>query len=99
MLITSRHYYIPEYAWMIIKEFMLKKQHPTAKLLKTLSLRYLRPQIFMSDYFQLRDGRFMKVDKPMLQMMPHSLEETLTFNRYVRMKDMKKRFIDKIKMY
>ena len=74
---------------MIIKEFMLKKQHPSAKLLKTLSQRYLRPQIFMSNYFQLKDGMFIKVDKPMLQMIPHSLESTLTFNRYVKTKNSK----------
>ena len=94
MIISQhRHYYIPEYPWMIIKYYMLKKHHPTAKLFKTLSERYLRPQIFMSNYFQLKDGMFVKVDKPMLQMIPHSLEKTLTFNRYVKMKDMKKRLL------
>ena len=77
--------YLPDYPWSIIKDFMLRKVHPSAKLLKLLSERYLRPQIFMSNYFLLKNGMFVKVDRPELQMKL-SISSSVKFIQYVRMK-------------
>ena len=87
---NEKELYLPDYPWMIIKEFMLRKRHPTAKILKLLSHRYLNPQIFVSNYYQLKSGMLVKVDKPVLQIRPQSLENSLTFKQYVKVKTIKK---------
>jgi hypothetical protein len=60
--------YLPDYPWAIIKEFLLKKKHPTSKLIKKYADRYHRPQIFMSRYVKLRNGMYVRVEKPVLQI-------------------------------
>lgn len=82
--------FFPDYPWFLIKEFLFRKTHPTAKLLKILSERYRRPQIFMSMYFKLKDGMFVKVPRPILQIDPplddDATASSLNFCQYVRIK-------------
>lgn len=79
--------YLPEYTWELVKAFIFRRRHPTARLLERYSLSYLRPQIFMSSYFKLRDGMYVKVPKPCLQLIPTSMESTvMSFITYVRVK-------------
>ncbi len=88
--LKKKYYYFSDYPWFLIKEFLFRKTHPTAKLLKTLSERYRRPQIFMSNYYKLNNGMFVKLPKPCLQIDP-PLDETTSvkFCQYVRFKSIK----------
>ena len=82
--------FFPDYPWFLIKEFLFRKTHPTAKLLKILSERYRRPQIFMSMYFKLKDGMFVKVPRPILQIDPPLDDDSINFCQYIRIKKTKK---------
>ena len=79
--------YLPDYTWELVKAFLFRRRHPTALLLQRYSLSYLRPQIFMSSYFKLRDGMYVKMPKPCLQLIPTSMESTvMSFRTYVKVK-------------
>jgi hypothetical protein len=81
--------YLPNYTWDIIKAFLLRKKHPTALLIKKYTFYYTKPQIFLSYYYQLRNGMFVKMDKPCLQCIPEGvLERSISFAQYVRSKKM-----------
>lgn len=77
----------PDYPWMIIKSFLLKKTHPTAKLIQKYAFYYSKPKFFMSYFFQLKNGMFVKMEKPCLQIIPYSLETSkIPFQKYVQLK-------------
>ena len=76
---------IPDYPWSIIKEFLFRKVHPTSKILKSWCDRYQRPQIFMSKYFKLRNGSFVIMEKPVLQI---ELESGLRFIHFIKIKQL-----------
>ena len=81
---------LPDYPWFIVKEFLLKKKHPTSKLIKNLTERYSRPQIFMSRFVKLRNGMFVKVEKPYLQLEPPLRDsQGITFFNFVRFKSIR----------
>ena len=90
----KNYYYFSDYPWCLIKEFLFRKTHPTAKLLKTLCDRYRRPQIFMSIYYKLSNGMFVKLPKPCLQIDPpldnNNDQTTVKFCQYVRFKSIKR---------
>lgn len=84
--------FFPDYPWFLIKEFLFRKSHPVAKLLKTFSERYKRPQIFMSMYYKLNNGMFVKVPRHVLQIDPplaDAKNTSLSFCQYVRIKTVK----------
>ena len=79
--------YLPEYTWELVKAFLFRRRHPTARLLERYSLSYLRPQIFVSYLFKLRNGMYVKMPKPCLQLIPTSMESTvMSFGTYVKVK-------------
>ena len=80
--------YLPEYTWEIIKKFLFRKKHPTAKLMRPLCLRYTRPQIFISNYYKLRNGMFVRLTKPFLQIEV-ALEKTISFSIWFKKKSKK----------
>lgn len=75
--------YLPDYTWEVIKEFLLRKKHPTALIMKRYTFYYTKPQIFLSQYYQLRNGMFIRMDKPCIQCIPRSLENSISFLQYV----------------
>jgi hypothetical protein len=83
--------FFPDYPWFLIKEFLFRKSHPVAKLLKTFSERYQRPQIFMSMYYKLNNGMFVKVPRHVLQIDPPLANTSITFFQYVRIKTFPKK--------
>ena len=91
------NYYFSDYPWFLIKAFLFRKTHPTAKLLKTFCERYKRPQIFMSLYYKLNNGMFVKLHKPCLQIDPPLDDEynkkkngsSINFCQFVRFKTTK----------
>lgn len=92
LVVARKNYYFSDYPWFLIKEFLFRKTHPTAKLLKTLCDRYSRPQIFMSLYYKLSNGMFVKLPKPCLQIDPPLADNdhtSVTFWQYVRFKTIK----------
>ena len=72
-------YYLPEYTWNIVRQFLFRKKHPVAILMKPLCIQYSRPQIYISNYYKLRNGMFVKLVKPFLQLDP-SIEKSIPFN-------------------
>lgn len=89
---NKKNFYFSDYPWSLIKEFLFRKTHPTAKLLKTLCDRYSRPQIFMSLYYKLSNGMFVKLPKPCLQIDPPLADydhTSVNFCQYVRFKTIK----------
>ena len=50
--------YLPEYTWELIKSYLIIKIHPLAKLIKTYSIRYTNPSIFMTRYVKQKDGSY-----------------------------------------
>jgi hypothetical protein len=79
--------YLPEYTWELVKAFLFRRKHPIVKILERYSLSYLRPQIFMSSYYKLRDGMYIKMPKPCLQLIPTPMESTvMSFRTYVNVK-------------
>lgn len=78
--------FIPDHPWAIIKDFLMKKKHPTSKLIKSYAERYHRPQIFMSRYLKLRNGMYVKVEKPVLQIEPPL---KLSFISFVKIKTLR----------
>jgi hypothetical protein len=79
-------YHLPDYPWEIIKQFLLKKKHPTSKLIKDYAERYHRPQIFMSRFVKLRNGMYVKVEKPVIQIDPVL---NLSFKTFVKIKSIR----------
>jgi hypothetical protein len=83
--------YLPEEIWCIVKAFLLKRKHPSALLLKPYTFYYTKPQIFLSSYYKMRDGMYVKMDKPCLQCIPEGLEKSVSFVQYVRAKEMRRK--------
>jgi hypothetical protein len=85
--LTMVEIYLPEYTWKLVKDFLFHRKHPTAFLLERFCLRYHRPQIFMSGFYKMRDGMYVKMSKPCLQIIPTSLETTvMSFRTYMKVK-------------
>jgi hypothetical protein len=80
---------IPDYPWFIIKQFLFRKIHPTAKLIKCYSERYLRPQIFMSHYSKLRNGMYVRLEKPVLEMEKSLHALNISFFTFVKIKNVR----------
>ena len=80
---------LPDYPWFIVKQFLLRKKHPTAKLIKFYAESYQRPQIFMTYYAKLRNGMYVKVEKPILGMEKSLSSLNISFSAFVKIKSIK----------
>lgn len=77
--------FLPDHTWNIVKQFLFRKKHPIAILLKPICLRYTRPQFYISNYYKLRNGMFVKLDRPFLQV-DCSIEKTIPFSIWFKRK-------------
>lgn len=86
---------IPDYPWFLIKQFLFRKIHPTAKLIKEYSEKYIRPQIFMSHYTKLRNGMYVRMEKPVLGIEQSLLALNISFLTYVKIKNVDEKIKNK----
>lgn len=77
--------FLPDHTWDIIRQFLFRKKHPIAILLKPFCLGYARPQFYISNYYKLRNGMFVKLDKPFLQIDP-CIKATIPFSIWFKRK-------------
>ena len=78
------YYYIPQYPWSIILDFLIHKCHPTAKLLKASSQRYLRPQIFTTYYKKLSFGMYIRLPTLTIDIEPSLEKCNIPFLTYLK---------------
>ena len=89
--------YFPEYSWDIIKSYLLVKIHPVAKLIKTYSIRYQSPCIFMTKYPKLRNGAYKYSPNRKLDIANSPEEMIGDFQFYLKCKKILLRYCESCK--